>query len=115
MHQSLEKTYKGDAEVVFIYAQTVFEGYQRNGFEAGLKDLRKRGITAPYAFDPGDPKTGKRPSIMAGYITGGTPWTIVIDAAGIVRFWGFTRDAKSIRAVIDAGKAKKKEAGDSKD
>jgi hypothetical protein len=33
--------------------------------------------------DPGT--TGKRSSIVERYRTGGTPWTILIDRAGVVR------------------------------
>jgi hypothetical protein len=114
VHQQLEEAYKGDDDVVFIYAQTVFEGFERNSFELGLKDLDKLGIKSPYAFDPGDPKTGKRSSIMTGYLTGGTPWTIVIDAKGIVRYSAFTGERAAIGRVIDAGKPQKKtdEPGD---
>lgn len=109
MHQKLQQAYANDAEVVFIYAQTVFEGYQRNSYEAGLDDLKKLGITAPYAYDPGHPPTQKRSSIMAGYLTGGTPWTIVIDAEGVVRHSAFTpKDPATLQRVIDTGKRQPK-------
>ena len=104
MHQALQKTFKNDADVVFLYAQTVFEGYARNSFEAGLKDLKRLGIVSPYAFDPGVPAKRKPSSIMSGYLIRGTPWTIVIDTDGVVRYSSLTEPTEVVQKAIEAAR-----------
>ena len=91
---------------MFIYAQTVFEGFARNSYEAGLRDLETFRVRGVYAFDPGDPSGKRRSSLMQGYLTRGTPWSIVIDGEGIVRVSEFTARADSMRKAIDQALAR---------
>ena len=44
---------------------------------------------------------GTRSSLMQAYRTGGTPWTIIIDKSGVVRYNDFFINPKQAISVID--------------
>ncbi len=101
MHKALEDHYAEDDDVVLFHVQTVFEGASSNTPERGPREAKSHGITAPVGYDAR--VDGSRVSeIMHRYGTGGTPWTIVIDKKGIVRFSGFTAErAETLITLID--------------
>jgi hypothetical protein len=52
---------------------------------------------------------------MRRYRTGGTPWTVIIDRAGIVRFNDFHIEAKAASRLVDHLKqAAPKQTGETK-
>jgi hypothetical protein len=66
--------------------QTTFEGHATNTFERGKQVLEKFELDLPFGQD-GAP--GVRPGIMRDFKTRGTPWTIIIDPQGIIRYSSF--------------------------
>ena len=67
----------------------MFEGFSSNTPARGPREARSRGIGVSIGYDAR--VDGARLSLMmAEYGTGGTPWTIIIDRQGIVRFNDFT-------------------------
>lgn len=78
--------YQGKDDVAFVSIQTVFEGFSTNT-PAKVPDMAKRyGFSFPMGHS-GSPS--KRSQVMNGYRTGGTPWVIIIDKEGIVRYNAF--------------------------
>jgi thiol-disulfide isomerase/thioredoxin len=97
--KQVEDELKGADDVVLLHVQTVFEGASENTPERGPKEAAKYGIKAPVGYDAR--VDGARESLlMERYGTGGTPWTIVIDRKGVVRFNGFTPDSKTLVALV---------------
>jgi len=85
--QKLLKHYKDNDGVAFIAVQTVFEGFGTNTFDAAKRTADRYGLTIPVGHS-GSPDA---PSIMMRrcYRTGGTPWTVLVDRDGIVRYNDF--------------------------
>ncbi len=96
--QAVESHYAKDERVAFVVVQTVFEGFETNTLENGRKTLQKFELTLPYGMSGG---AETRSLLMKDYNTGGTPWTIVIDPQGVVRFDGFSIEAKKAIELID--------------
>jgi hypothetical protein len=93
-----EKFSKRD-EVVFIAVQTVFEGFSVNTNARALQSAESFGLPIPVGHDPGPLDKGS--VIMRRYRTGGTPWTVIVDKQGVVRFNGFRIDDKSVARWIE--------------
>ena len=87
-----------DEGVAFVVIQTVFEGFETNTPERGTKVLEKFELDLPYGFD-GAPDA--RSTFMRDYRTGGTPWTVIVDPEGVVRFNDFTIEKDAAIALID--------------
>ncbi len=66
--------------------QTTFEGYKYNGIEQAKEVAKKYEIDIPIGQSS---SRKERSKLMANYRTGGTPWVIIIDKRGIVRFNDF--------------------------
>jgi len=99
--KQVEDKLTGADDVVLCHIQTVFEGAKENTPERGPKEVGKHGIRAPVGFDARVDGAGQS-LIMERFGTGGTPWTIVIDRKGIVRFNGTTpTDSRTILALIE--------------
>ena len=78
--------------------QTTFEGYLINT-EGKLKTMQQRyELPIVMGHDAGDSDTGRRPNTMISYLTGGTPWAILISPKGKVLYNDFSIDAD---AAID--------------
>lgn len=97
--KQVEDELAGADDVLLLHVQTVFEGTAENTPERGPKEVAKYGIKAPVGFDAR--VDGARESlIMERFLTDGTPWTIVIDRKGVVRFNGLTPDSKTLVALV---------------
>jgi len=95
----LEQELEGEP-VAFIYVQTTFEGFEANDYERAVDEQRRWRIEQPVGHD--EPRGhDERPSTMRNFRTGGTPWTVMIDPWGRVRFNDFTRSYEQHRAMID--------------
>ena len=92
------KHYAENDDVAFVTMQTVFEGFKVNTYERALRELKKYELTIPFAMS-GTPE--KRSEIMKAYNTGGTPWTVIVDPEGVVRFDGFRIAPKDAIELID--------------
>ena len=68
--------------------------------------VKKYKIAVPVGYDAH--LDGEQTSVlMHTYGTGGTPWTIVIDRKGVVRFNAVTPDANTLTKLIDRFRGKK--------
>lgn len=86
--------------VVFIAIQTVFEGFDVNGPDQALSSLATHGLSMPVGHDPG--RDGRGSEVMRRYRSGGTPWIVLIDREGIVRFNGFHAEPDDLINQIEA-------------
>lgn len=96
--RKLSEHYADDDKVAFVAIQTVFEGFTANTAEAAKKIIKQYKLTMPVAQSGAK---GIRSEFMNRYRTGGTPWTIIVDKKGIVRFNGFRVDADKAIPYID--------------
>ncbi|MDP6945669.1 MAG: TlpA disulfide reductase family protein [Myxococcota bacterium] len=87
-------------DVVFVAVQTVFEGFYTNTAKKALSTVQDFGLDIPVAHDPGSADSGS--VLMRRYRSGGTPWTILIDRKGIVRFNGFRLHPDQARARVES-------------
>jgi len=98
---ALVETYEHFAdnqEVVFIAVQTTFEGYGTNTSARAEETVSSYGLPIPVGHDSDE--EGDDVPLMRRYRSGGTPWTVIVDRAGIVRFNGFQiRGDDAIRQI----------------
>lgn len=103
--QALVKRYAGDDNVAFVAVQTVFEGFAQNTAERAWAMAKRYKLDIPFGHS-GSAKA--RPEIMTSYRTRGTPWMIVIDREGKVRFSDFHIQTDQAIGLIE--KLKKEDA-----
>ena len=99
---TLQKTmahFKGDEEVAFVAVQTVFEGFSSNTLKRAGETAQRYDLDIPIGHSGSD---GQFSSLMRDYRNGGTPWTIIIDKQGVVRFNGFRIEADEAIHVLAA-------------
>ena len=84
--QKVMARFKDNDDVAFVAIQTVFEGFASNTFDHAKEVARKYKLKIPVG-QSGEP--GKRSRVMARYRTGGTPWVVIIDREGVVRYNAF--------------------------
>jgi thiol-disulfide isomerase/thioredoxin len=96
--QKLSKHYKNDGKVAFVAIQTVFEGYTFNSINAAKDIIKKYSLTMPIGHSGSSTKASQ---FMQNYRSGGTPWTVIIDKNGRVRFNDFHADVNEIIKYMD--------------
>lgn len=96
--QALIEKYEEDMDVEFVAIQTVFEGFQTNSPEAGWKTAEKYGLKIPIG-NSGSKE--QRSTVMSRYRTGGTPWTIIIDRNGMIRYNDFHIKVSEAEQLIE--------------
>lgn len=96
--QRMIKKYGDNEDMAFVAVQTVFEGFGANTFARAKQIAQKYNLTIPVGQSGED---GRRSELMRRYRTGGTPWTIIIDRKGIVRFNDFYIEDKAAGDLID--------------
>lgn len=85
-----------ESQVKFVAVQTVFEGHDTNTSHAALASVERHGLSdIALGHD-----SGRQPTIMADYRTGGTPWTVIIGSDRTVLADGFQLDADEALRVI---------------
>lgn len=90
--------YGDDPAVAIVAVQTAFEGFSSNDLAAAKDIIKRYDLKIPV----GQSGSATEPSVfMRRYRTGGTPWTIVIDREGVVRFNDFHIDAVNAGRLID--------------
>lgn len=82
--------------------QTVFEGFGTNTFEKAREVAARYELTIPVGQSGED---GVRSALMNRYRTGGTPWVVLIDRQGIVRYNDFRIRPDRAAQLIDAALA----------
>ncbi len=85
--QAVHERFGERDDVAFVAVQTVFEGFASNTAYDGARTMEAFGLTIPWAQAEG--KDHQSPAFMRAYRTGGTPWTVIIDPSGVVRWNGF--------------------------
>lgn len=90
--------YEGDDEVAFVAIQTVFEGFNANPPSKVPAMAKRYGFSFPMGHSGSQ---GKPSQLMRSYRTGGTPWTIIIDKEGVVRYNDFHISPEKAKALID--------------
>ena len=78
--------------------QTTFEGFDVNDAAAAKRSGDRYQLQIPVGHDG---EAGRRSRLMSRYRTGGTPWTVIIDREGVVRFDGFHIDAEAAVELIE--------------
>lgn len=84
--QRVIEQFKDDPNVAIVAVQTTFEGFSHNGIRQAKKVAKQYELTIPVG-QSGAPS--ERSKLMVNYRTGGTPWTVIIDCNGIVRYNDF--------------------------
>ncbi|RMH19407.1 MAG: TlpA family protein disulfide reductase [Acidobacteria bacterium] len=97
--QAVYDRFKDDEGVAFVAVQTVFEGFASNSASDGARTMAEYELPIPWAQAEGEHR--RPPPFMVDYRTGGTPWTILIDPEGTVRFDGFGIEPDQAIAVIE--------------
>ena len=94
--KKLEAEFKND--VNFIAVQTVFEGFSTNTKRRAERDVKSFGLDIPIGHDGSQSKPSP---LLRQYHGGGTPWTIIIDKQGVVRFNGFRLQPSQGKEIIE--------------
>jgi len=95
----------GDDKAVGIVAvQTAYEGFSSNGFEQAKAVAKRYGLKIPIGQSG---SKNERSKFMQRYRTGGTPWTIVVDRKGVVRFNDFHIEPSKAMDLIEKLKKEK--------
>ena len=97
--KKVSEKYAENDEVAFVAIQTAFEGGESNSFKRAKEVAAKYQLKMPIG-QAGDGHS--TPKMMQNYVTGGTPWTIIIDRAGVVRFNAFHTSEEDASGLIDA-------------
>ena len=84
--QKLIASYKNNKNIEFVAIQTTFEGFHTNTFESAQRTARQYELDIPIGHSG---TAGVRSQMMRDYRSGGTPWTIIIDQSGIIRYNDF--------------------------
>lgn len=91
--------YEGDDKVAFVAIQTVFEGFSANPPSKVSEMAKRYGFSFPMGHSG---SKGKRSVLMRNYRTGGTPWTIIIDQEGLVRYNDYHIKPEQAVKLIDS-------------
>lgn len=95
--QKVMSQFKDHDGVAFVAIQTVFEGYASNTFEHAKQVAQKYKLTIPVGQSG---ENGTRSKVMTHYRSGGTPWVVIIDRDGIVRYNDFHIGVKAADKLI---------------
>ena len=93
--------YRDNAGIVFLSVQTVFEGFDANTADQVVPTMKKYELEdIPAGHDAGDKGSGSE--MMHRYHSGGTPWIVIIDRKGVVRFNSFSLPPARAIPFIDS-------------
>ena len=98
--QRMVRAFEGDARVVNVAVQTVFEGHGINAADKVRETQLQYDLPIVFGHDPGEDQPYGRPQTMRDFRTGGTPWHILIDPQGQVVFDGFSLNTDAAIAHI---------------
>ncbi len=101
--QKVSTHFQDDKAVQCITIQTVFEGFGTNTSEKALAVAKKYKLTGIPVGHSGSKV--KRSTIMSGFKTRGTPWTIIIGKDGVVKYNDFhIKPAAAIKLIDELKK-----------
>jgi thiol-disulfide isomerase/thioredoxin len=84
--KKVSEHFAGNDDVAFIAIQTVFEGFKANTPARLAPIAKKFDLEIPFGQSG---RKGLPSPLMRAYRTRGTPWTIIIDREGTVRYGDF--------------------------
>ena len=90
--------FKDAEDVAFVAVQTVLEGFSTNTADRAWETAREYKLTIPVGHSGTD---NRRSVLMQRYRTGGTPWVVIIDKKGIVRYNAFRITPDRAQKIID--------------
>jgi len=103
--QQVAGKYQDDDSVKFVVFQTVFEDRKDspvNTFENLKKIAARYKLTMPFAQSGSHEDKSK---VMRAYKTRGTPWTMIIDKKGVIRYSSFRLTPDGAARLIEKLKA----------
>ena len=109
--KELNTQYKEDEAVSFAVIQTTFEGHRTNTAAKLAPTAKKYSLKIPFGQSEGTKGT---PDIMRQSRSGGTPWIVIIDKKGVVRYNDFHISVKDASKLINALKLEKVPAAKAK-
>lgn len=96
--KKVSEHYQGDDEVAFVSIQTVFEGFSTNTPSQVPAMAKRYGFSFPMGHSG---TKDSRSELMKNYRTRGTPWTIIIDKKGVVRYNDFHISENKAKILIE--------------
>jgi len=92
--QKLVEAFPDDKLITKAVIQTTFEGFGSNTEDALRKNQLRYELDLPFGHDPGNSELARSnperfPKTMVSYLTGGTPWVVLINPDGFVVFNDF--------------------------
>ncbi len=99
--QAFSERFHDHPKVAIAAIQTVFEGYRSNTQDDVRKLQLRYDLPIVMGHDPGDEENHTMPATMQGYRTGGTPWLILIDPAGVVVYNNFHVDRTKLIEFVE--------------
>ena len=103
--KAVHEKFGKDDDVAFVVVQTTFEGAHVNTFEKAKETAAKYALTMPVGQSGGE---GEKSALMMSYRTRGTPWTVIIDREGTVRFNEFHIPVDQAITLVQQLKAENK-------
>jgi len=95
--QEISSFYQNDPEVAVVAIQTTFEGFEINNAEVLVDIAADYSLTIPLGHNGWK---GKPSPLLFDYKARGTPWTVVIDKSGMIRFNNFyLKPEKAIQLI----------------
>lgn len=94
--QHVTEAFKDEDRVVTLAIQTVFEGHDFNSGDKVRETQLRYELEIPFAHDPGSKTESGYPNTMIGYLSGGTPWQVIVAPDGTVVYDGFRVDAAGV-------------------
>lgn len=92
--------YKDNKDIAFLAVQTVFEGKRTNSFKKLRKTQKEYDLAIPFGHDDGSNTSHNYPELMEKYLSGGTPWVVIIDKEGVVRFNDFNIQPREANQLL---------------
>lgn len=81
--KKVKQHFANDPNVEFVVIQTTFEGHSTNNASRLSETAKRYSLDIPFGQSAGNSGT---PDIMRKYRSRGTPWTVIIDPDGKVRY-----------------------------
>ncbi len=96
--QEIVSSYVDDPEVAVVAIQTTFEGFSINSAQVLHEVAAKYDLSIPIGHNGW---AGKPSPLMYKYKTRGTPWIVIIDKSGMIRFSNFFLKPNESRKIIE--------------
>jgi thiol-disulfide isomerase/thioredoxin len=97
--KELVQRFEGNDRVAFVVVQTVFEGFETNTLQHGVETMKEFELELPLGHDPGENDSGSK--LMKDYRQAGTPWIVLIDPQGVVRFNDYRIEPDKAEQMIE--------------